>query len=228
MKGLDFKKDFKPVNLVSQIADFIEEAILGGTLEMGQQLVENEIAEMFSASRPPIREAFRVLESKHLVTVVPRKGAFVKEINPKDFESFFPVRAVLDGLAGRLAYSSMTKEDTDRMTLSLNGMEKSVVKKDVKGFRDFHDGFHAIINNATKNEILINFLSLLRSQHSWFVLSSLDYFKENYEESLELHKRILKAFIMKDLSEEELEKLLRDHVLVSLYYYRQNWPNRKG
>jgi len=59
MKGFDFKKDFKPVNLVGQIADFIEEAINSCTLEMGQQLVENEIADMFSASRPPIREAFR-------------------------------------------------------------------------------------------------------------------------------------------------------------------------
>ena len=227
MKGLNLQKDFKAVNLVSQIAEFLEKAILDGSLEMGQQLVESEICQEFNASRPPIREAFRVLESKHLVTIVPRRGTFVKEITPEGFENFFPVRAVLDGLAGRLAYQNITKKDAEGMSLALDGMKKSVVKNDAKDFRDFHDEFHAIINNATKNEILINFLSLLRAQHSWFLLSSLSYFRENYKKSLEHHEKILNCFIMKNINEEEMEILLRDHVLVSLDYYRQNWPKRK-
>ncbi|NIM97923.1 MAG: FCD domain-containing protein [candidate division Zixibacteria bacterium] len=226
MSESSFPNEFRPVNLVSQIAQFLEEAILAGSLPMGKQLVEAELSQRFNTSRPPIREAFRVLESKGLVTTVPWKGAFVKRITQKDFENHFPVRAVLDGLAARLAYRKLTQEDIKAMRADLDRMRESAAKEDFKAFLEFHNKFHSVFNAATDNDTLIDFLNLLRAQNSWFLLSSLQYFKENYEQSLEHHETILREFTRERISEEEMEKLVQEHVMVGLEYYRKTWSNQ--
>ncbi len=225
---MDIRNNFRPVNLVNQIAQFLEEAIIDGSLPMGKQLVEAELSQMFNSSRPPIREAFRVLESKGLVTIVPWKGAFVKKITQQDFENHFPVRAVLDGLAAKLAYHRVTEEDIDAMKSALDGMKACAMKKDFKAFFEFHNKFHSVFNNATGNETLINFLNLLRTQNSWFLLSSLEYFRENYEESLKHHGMILRGYRRKDITDEEMERLVQRHVLVGLEYFRNRWVNRNA
>lgn len=228
MRKIGFQNAFRPTNLVNQIAAFLEEAILHGSLPMGKQLVETELSQRFNASRPPIREAFRVLESKGLVTIVPWKGAFVKKITQADFENHFPVRAVLDGLAAKTAYRKLTNEDFFAMESALDRMRESASKKDFMAFLGFHGEFHSILNNATENVTLINFLDLLRTQNMWFLLSSLDYFKHNYKESLEQHQIILRELKRQSISEEEIEALAKNHVLVGLEYYRQTWPKRNA
>ncbi|MBU4426519.1 MAG: GntR family transcriptional regulator [Proteobacteria bacterium] len=220
-------KNVRTIDFVSQIANSLEEAILDGSLGMGTQLIETEIARSFHSSRQPIREAFRVLENRGLVTIVPRKGAFVKKITQKDFEDYFPVRAMLDGLAGRLAYRSISTEDIENLNLVLERMAKSASKKEFRTYLNFHYDFHAIINMAADNQILINFLTMMRTTHAWFLLSSLEYFRRHFDQSLEYHKKIVKEFERKRCSENEIEQLFREHVLISLDFYRECWAEGK-
>ncbi|MFH1090070.1 MAG: GntR family transcriptional regulator, partial [Pseudomonadota bacterium] len=74
------KYTFKPSVIGEQISRVLTEAILEGILKGGDQLVELELQKHFGISRSPLREAFRDLEKKGLVVIVPRKGTFVKQI----------------------------------------------------------------------------------------------------------------------------------------------------
>ena len=58
MKGLSEKR------LSDYMAEQIADEILAGRIEGGSQLKQEELAEVFGASRIPIREAFQVLESQ--------------------------------------------------------------------------------------------------------------------------------------------------------------------
>ena len=55
MKGLSEKR------LSDYMAEQIADEILAGRIEGGSQLKQEELAEVFGASRIPIREAFQVL-----------------------------------------------------------------------------------------------------------------------------------------------------------------------
>src|SRR5512137_965737 len=58
----------KPKKVSSQIADQIRESILAGDFSPGDKLPpERELAEMFSVSRPSVREALNILSSSGLV-----------------------------------------------------------------------------------------------------------------------------------------------------------------
>ena len=60
-------------SLTKSVLEYIRNRIITGDLVPGQRLNENELASRLKVSRPPIREAFRVLESEHLVVSVLRK-----------------------------------------------------------------------------------------------------------------------------------------------------------
>ena len=101
--------DMEPIDLKSsvlgeQVSQILMETILEGVLKGGDKLVEAELQKKFGISRSPLREAFRDLEKKGLVVIIPRKGSFVRRITQKDIEENFPVRSVLEGLAAKEAF----------------------------------------------------------------------------------------------------------------------------
>lgn len=56
------------------VRDGLREAILSGALLDGTQLRQDQLAEQFSTSRIPVREALRQLEAEGLVTIEPNRG----------------------------------------------------------------------------------------------------------------------------------------------------------
>jgi DNA-binding GntR family transcriptional regulator len=91
------------LTLPQQIADHLGHRIMNGDYAPGARLKEEELAESYAVSRGPVREAFRLLERRGFVEIVPRHGARVREFDPADLASLFSVRAVLLGLAARQA-----------------------------------------------------------------------------------------------------------------------------
>jgi DNA-binding GntR family transcriptional regulator len=89
--------------LPQQIADHLGHRIMNGELPPGSRLKEEEFAELYDVSRGPVREAFRLLERRGFVEIVPRHGARVRVFDPAELASLFSVRAVLFGLAARQA-----------------------------------------------------------------------------------------------------------------------------
>ena len=73
MESFPIAKEFSPrysVSLVEQITEFLTGAIVDGWLKGGQRLGENELQRKFGISRAPIRESFRILVKKGLVTTI--------------------------------------------------------------------------------------------------------------------------------------------------------------
>lgn len=106
------------LTLPQQIADHLGHRIMNGEYRPGSRLKEEELAEAYSVSRGPVREAFRILERRGFVEIVPRHGARVRAFDPADLASLFSVRAVLFGLAARQA----TERATERRSSELVGL----------------------------------------------------------------------------------------------------------
>ncbi len=71
-------KTIKPKKLSSQIAEQIRSAILAGEYTPGDKLPsERELAEMFSVSRPSVREALYILASAGLTASHQGEGTVV-------------------------------------------------------------------------------------------------------------------------------------------------------
>ena len=202
---------FKPVGLVDQISEWLTDAILDGSIKEGDRLIEMRLQEQFGVSRSPIREAFRELEKKGLVVILPRKGTFVRKVTRNDIEEQFPVRAVLEGLAARLAFERMKADDLEEIQKAYKKMEKAVSGNDVKGYWRYHQLFHDQLIEVSQNRLLIDTLQKIRIQSLMYKVASL-YSREDLKGSIELHMKTLK--LRKDRESDPLyiEDFVRDHI----------------
>ena len=215
------EKEFSPqypVPLVEQITEFLTSAIIEGRLRGGQRLVENELQRKFGVSRTPIRESFRILERNGLVINVPRKGTFVRTVTKKYIEENFPMRAVLEGLAARLAVAYLTPEDMKRMESALARMKGAAKNKDFKSYLKHHSDYHQVFIQASGNDTLIEIVENLRRHAAWFRYSYL-WHQENVEYAIHIHQEILTLFEKRDM--DRVEALVKKHILDNLSRYIQ-------
>jgi len=130
--------------------DAIRDGILAGRHAPGQRLIADELAKEFGVSRMPVREALRRLEVVGLVTITPHRGAVVSELSEAECIEIYHVRAVLDGLATRLATPHLSGADHARLAALLADMETGVEAKDPQRVLNVNREFHAVIWSAAR------------------------------------------------------------------------------
>lgn len=208
------KFHFSPRVLGEQVSRILADAILEGTLKGGDQLVEADLQKQFGISRSPLREAFRDLEKKGLVVIAPRRGTFVKRITRKEIEETFPLRAMLEGLAARLAKIRMTEAFLEEMEAALRGMEQAGERRDPKAYWQEHLAFHDCFIQASGNDKLIGILQNLRMHSMWYRLAY-RYYQDDLESALAVHRRIFEMIRSPSVAPEALGTLVQQHIEVA-------------
>jgi DNA-binding GntR family transcriptional regulator len=89
----------------------IKDAILSFELEPGTPLVEHDLAQQLGVSKTPVRDALQELEREGFVVRIPFKGTYITDVTMVDMAEIFQLRAVLEGLAARLAAPHLSPED---------------------------------------------------------------------------------------------------------------------
>lgn len=92
-----------PPSLTALAADALRSMIVDGELRPGERIVENRLTEQLGVSRPPLREAIRLLEQEGLVVQTPRRGASVRSLTLHDVYEIVTLREHLESMAVRLA-----------------------------------------------------------------------------------------------------------------------------
>lgn len=125
--------------------DAIRDGILAGRHGPGQRLIADDLARELGVSRMPVREALHRLEVAGLVTITPHRGAVVSELSENECVEIYHVRAVLDGLATRLATPHLCEADHARLAALLEEMEAGVKAEDPQRVLNVNREFHTLI-----------------------------------------------------------------------------------
>lgn len=132
------------------VYDEIRDAVLSGRYPPGKRLVADEIAREFGVSRMPVREALQRLQVAGLIAITRHKGAVVSELSEPDIVEIYHIRAVLDGLAARLAAPNLIQADHQALLALLEEMEAAVKADDVETVLAVNRRFHGIIWKAAR------------------------------------------------------------------------------
>ena len=98
-------------DLVEQVRARLLDAICDGSLAPGARLTQEELAASLNVSRQPVLQALRLLKGDGFVIDAGRRGLMVAPLDGAMIERVYAVRAVLDGLAARLAAGRKVKLD---------------------------------------------------------------------------------------------------------------------
>src|SRR4051794_18101373 len=82
----------------TRIASELREAILTGEYAPGDRVRQEDLADRHGASRVPVREALRMLESEGLVTLVANTGAWVSRVSLAECEEIYRIRERIEPL----------------------------------------------------------------------------------------------------------------------------------
>lgn len=81
--------NFEPaVSLTEQIADHLATEIIFGRLQPSARIQELRVAGDLGVSRGSVREALLILERRHLIEIIPRRGAVVSSLESKEIANF--------------------------------------------------------------------------------------------------------------------------------------------
>ena len=145
-----------------QIKELIIQRILEGTYKPGERIVELQLVNELGVSQAPVREALRDLEAMRFIETEPYKGARVRAVSRDELAQSYPVRAVLEELAGQMATPRATVELFSQLDSEVQNMRKAARNKDQHSLLVHDARFHELIVEATGNTVLLDTWSGLR------------------------------------------------------------------
>ena len=93
----------------------LEQFILSGNIEPGQNLNEAALARTLMISRGPLREAIGRLEGRGLVTRMINRQPRVTSLTNKQLLELFTYREAIEGMAARQAAINITEGELKRL-----------------------------------------------------------------------------------------------------------------
>ena len=141
--------------LRDHIKEYLIEAILRGDYKAGERIVELRIAQQLGVSQTPVREAIRDLVSMGFLESRPFRGTFVRAFSIDELREVYPVRAVLEGLAARLAVHRLREDDFAQLERLLTEMIEAAEAGDIHATTEHNVAFHLIVLRAAGNKALL-------------------------------------------------------------------------
>jgi DNA-binding GntR family transcriptional regulator len=187
----------------------LREAILSGILAPGDRLGEVQLANLFRRSRTPVREAILRLESERLTERSSRRGFIVGRITREEVLEVYAVRAVMDGLAARLAAIGILPGEIEHLRWINDQIRQAAAQPDYARMLNLNIDFHEAICRASRNSLLLQFM---RQIHDWvrrFPDTTFSY-PGRSATAIEEHEALLRALERRD--PEEAERCARSHM----------------
>ena len=207
--------NMKVESIVDLAKRHMELWIIKGEYEPGQKLKEEEIAMRLGISRPPIREALKVLETEGLVVRKPRRGVFVTEMTRKDVWEAYTLKAALYEMAAELAMDTVSEDQLRELDGIVQKMENCIKPEsiDLLQYQQLHQKFHDQIMVISGHDRLKKISASIHNQVSRFSYKSLQN-EAHLQSSVRYHREIINALKTKD--KILAGRLMKKHVLAAL------------
>ena len=132
----------------------LREEIIATDLPPGTLLREEELMDRLGVGRTPVREALIRLHRDGFITIIPRRGTLVSEINITDLAAIYEVRARLESWAARLAAErarDVDRREAERLIDELNAMTDA---DQYPSLLALDRRIHRFVYRTSKNEFL--------------------------------------------------------------------------
>jgi DNA-binding GntR family transcriptional regulator len=141
----------RPTGLAHAVVERLKELIYGGEFLPGDRLNEAALALRMGTSRGPIREAMKVLAGLGLVTAVPNRGVFVRQLSLREMSEVYELRALVFGYAAERACDHLSEEHRRRFEQMLAAMDAACEAGDGTRYYEINLQFHALILAVANN-----------------------------------------------------------------------------
>lgn len=182
---------------VQQAYLLIENDIARLKLAPSEVVSENMLATRYGFGRTPVREALQMLAREGLVSILPKRGIVISEIDVRKQLRLIEVRRYVEQCVVLLAARRASPAERQRFAALADEMEASAAELDGDRFLVLDGEFNALILVAARNEYATASMKLTQglSRRFWFA-----YYKAvaNLREAAQLHAGIARSISLGD------------------------------
>jgi DNA-binding GntR family transcriptional regulator len=98
-----------PDNPLDRAAGYLAQLVLSHRLTPGDKIPMDDIAGRIGASRTPVREALRLLETEGLVVALPNRGFIMRRMDAEEIRHLYEARDCLESFVARAAFAKRNR-----------------------------------------------------------------------------------------------------------------------
>ncbi|MBR0715110.1 GntR family transcriptional regulator [Bradyrhizobium liaoningense] len=155
---------------VSRIREGVTTAILEHRLLPGTKLGEDEIGEIYGASRTLVRTALQQLAHEGIVAIEKNRGAFVARPTPADARQVFEARRLIEPSIVDHAIDAVSSDWLDRLQQHLAEEREAEQRGDARASVRLSGEFHRLVAEMSGHSIYAGFLKELIARSSLIIL----------------------------------------------------------
>lgn len=223
-------------SLSEQIAQHLGQQIIRGEMLPGDRIQELRIAAELEVSRGSVREALLILQRRHLIDILPRRGAVVKDMSEAHVRGLYEVMQVLLGLVIRKAIKVMKEDDLDPFIELIHLLQLQVEERDTEAFFTHSFVFFGLAYPFARNAFVEDILDNIEPaiQRAYYMALHIE--QDEMKECLSFFKAIIETIFRRDVrSALEIIREFAEHqsslVQESIVRARQieaAWGTRRG
>ena len=190
----------------------LQKAILSHNLLPGVKLSEDEVGDLFGASRTIVRTALQALSHSQLVTIEKNRGAFIAQPSIKEAQEVFEARELIEPRVAGMAAKIITPKDIDILHNHIEAEHAAIAAGD-KGDKgealSLSGFFHVIIADIAEHDVFSKIVRSLISRSSLIIAlywKRLDTTCESHS-----HHALLDAFSQNDA--QAAEQIMKSHIV---------------
>jgi DNA-binding GntR family transcriptional regulator len=152
------------------IVERITAAVLEQRLPLGAKLGEEKLCDIFGVSRTKVRQALNRLAQNRLVTLRPRRGAFVACPSPREAQQVFDARRVIERELVTRFVATATRRQLAELEAHIGAERRAIRAGNVPLRNRLLGEFHVRMAEFVGNDVLTHILSDLVSRSSLVTL----------------------------------------------------------
>ena len=177
----------------------------------GSRITETELASLFEVSRTPIREVLQRLETEGLISIRPKQGCFVRELDIEEITQYYRVRVALEQMA--LDEACLNMPDVELQEL-LDFWQPANANTDLgaEAMQALDESFHMTIAQGSGNLVLARYLAEINNHIR--IIRRLDFtVPERIVRTFEEHNAMLQALLARNV--KSAQRLMQTHIMKS-------------
>jgi DNA-binding GntR family transcriptional regulator len=196
-------------NLVEQVRDAILAEIASGQLAPGERIIQEKIAKTLGVSRQPVQQALLLLRNLGVLCDAPGRGLVVAPLEPDQVRHMYEMRAVIEGLACRLAAQHEAERAAKLGPALIDAGRKAVASGSVARMVAADLRFHEFIYGLSGNPLIAPAMAT-HWTHTQRVMGEVLTKDETPRDIWNQHADILQAVARGDAA--QAEALARSHI----------------
>jgi DNA-binding GntR family transcriptional regulator len=201
-------------SLADRVYRIMRRRITDGQLSPGDPLPEEAISHDLGVSRTPVRQALNRLQTENFLSRTGSRGKLVvKSLTPEEIQDTYAVRAVLEGMAVRLAAQRFAEQSRPALAVAMERLKEAAEQNDHNGVLAASYDLHHRIWHLSGNPVLERHLEDLQINGQLWTQGTVG-MPNRLDEGVLEHQRIFDAIAARD--PDLAETAARDHLVRSV------------